>query len=123
LSKRGAKALKSLQDKGYTGWQKECQIKNERGATRAKTISKRDFVKLITWDATVNKNLSSIVILAAIAETGVDAILDNLFQGTLDNSFQEKIVYYTKWTNEDLQIALNANYDDWQLIETQEQFL
>lgn len=36
LSKRGAKALKSLQDKGYTGWQKS--------------------VKLITWDATVNKN-------------------------------------------------------------------
>jgi putative transposase len=29
----------------------------------------------------------------------------------------------TKWTNDDLQMALMANYDDWQLIEEQEKFL
>ena len=122
-AKKGTKTLNGLWDIGYTGRLEETEIKNDRGATRSKTISTRDFTKVITWDAVVNKNQSSIVLLAAFAETGLDVIVDKLFDNKSVDFLLEKIVHYTKWTTEDLQDALNANYDDWIVIVEQEQFL
>jgi hypothetical protein len=123
LHKSGSKVLKDLQDVGYTGYMVEAQVNTDRGATRVKTISTRDFTKLITWDAIANRNKASIILLASFAETGLDLILDNLFKGISNQALLDKIVHYTKWTNDDLQMALIANYDDWQLIEEQEKFL
>ena len=122
-AKEGTNTLKGLWDIGYTGRLEETEIKNDRGATRSKTISIRDFTKVITWDAVVNQNQSSIVLLAAFAETGLDVIVDKLFDNKSVDFLLEKIVHYTKWTTEDLQDALNANYDDWSVIVEQEQFL
>ena len=122
-AKKGAKTLNGLWDIGYTGRLEETEVKNDRGATRSKTISIRDFTKVITWDAVVNKNQSSIVLLAAFAETGLDVIVDKLFDNDSVDFLLEKIVHYTKWTNDDLQEALEANYDDWRVIREQEQFL
>lgn len=123
VARKGAKTLNGLWDIGYTGRLEETEVKNDRGATRSKTISIRDFTKVITWDAVVNKNQSSIVLLAAFAETGLDVIVDKLFDNDSVDFLLEKIVHYTKWTNEDLQEALEANYDDWRVIREQEQFL
>lgn len=53
LGRLGAKALKSLKQIGYEGNQREGLIERKQGGTTSvKTISKRDFVKIITWDAT-----------------------------------------------------------------------
>jgi hypothetical protein len=123
LQKTESKALKALTDIGYTGCTEETDIEIKRGATRSKTISTRDFTKLITWDAIVNRNQDSIILLAVLAETGVDEIVDKLFSNKSVDFLLEKIVHYTKWTNEDLQEALEANYDDWRVIREQEQFL
>lgn len=123
LQKTESKTLKALTGIGYTGCTKETDVEIKRGATRSKTISTRDFTKLITWDAVVNRNQDSIILLAVLAETGVDEIVDKLFSDKSVDFLLEKIVHYTKWTNEDLQEALNANYDDWKVIVEQEQFL
>jgi len=123
LHKGQSKGVKVLTGIGYTGYITECQVDLDRGATRANTISTRDFVKLITWDAISNKNPDSIILLAVFAETGLDDILDRLFDGNSLEFLAEKIVHYSQWTNEDLQMALLANYDDWKLIEEQELFL
>lgn len=123
LQKTESKALKALADIGYTGCTEETDVEIKRGATRSKTISIRDFTKLITWDAVANKNQDSIILLAAFAETGLEEILDKVFKQQSLGFLLEKIVHYTKWTTEDLQDALNANYDDWIVIVEQEQFL
>jgi hypothetical protein len=123
VAKTESKAFKELQGMGFTGCTKDTEVKMDRGATRSKTISSRDFTKLITWDAVANKNQDSIILLAAFAETGLDDILDKVFTRQSLDFLLEKIVHYTKWTNQDLQDALNANYEDWGVIIEQEQFL
>ncbi len=123
LQKTESKALKELQGMGFTGRTKDTEVKIARGATRSKTISSRDFTKLITWDAVVNNNQDSIILLAAFAETGLDDILEKVFTRQSLDFLLEKIVHYSKWTMEDLQEALNANNDDWRVIREQEQFL
>lgn len=122
-AKTESKAFKELQGMGFTGRVKDTEIKLDRGATRSKTISSRDFTKLITWDAVVNNNQDSIILLAAFAETGLDDILEKVFTRQSLDFLLEKIVHYTKWTMEDLQEALDANNDDWRVIREQEQFL
>lgn len=118
-----SKPFKELQGMGFTGCAKDTEIKLDRGATRSKTISSRDFTKLITWDAVVNKNQDSVILLAAFAETGLDDILEKVFTRQSLDFLLEKIVHYSKWTVEDLQEALDANNDDWRVIREQEQFL
>ena len=49
LQKTESKAHKALTDIGYTGCTEETDVEIKRGATRSKTISIRDFTKLITW--------------------------------------------------------------------------
>ena len=123
LQKSAPKRFKALREHEYTGYLIEAEVDNERGASRIQTISKRDFTKLFTWDAIANQRKESIILLAAFAESGLDKILDDLFAGRSVEFLLEKIVHYTQWTNEDLQKALVANYEDWQIIEEQERFL
>jgi hypothetical protein len=123
LLKSESEVLKSLLGLGFSGTTQDSEIKKARGTTRSKTISSRDFTKLITWDAVVNNNQDSIILLAAFAETGLDDILEKVFTRQSLDFLLEKIVHYSKWTMEDLQEALDANNDDWRVIREQEQFL
>lgn len=117
------KSFKSLLGTGYTDRVLEIDVKLDRGATRSKTISVRDFTKLITWDAITNKNTDSIVLLASFAEVGLDDTLDRLFKNKSLDNLLSKIVHYTKWTASDWQEALGANKDDWDDIREQERFV
>jgi len=123
LPKNGKKALKALQEQGFTGCQIEVQISSERYGTRSQTISVRDFIKFVTWDAITNRRSESIVLLAAFGETGLERILDDLFSNRSLSYLDEKIKYFERWTNEDLQEALAYNREDWKIITEQELFL
>lgn len=115
--------LKSLQEVGFTGYLTETDVPLERGTTRSKTISVRDFTKLVTWDAVVNKNTHSIILLASFAEVGLDDTLDRLFKNKSLDLLLSKIVHYSKWTAEEWKEALDANKDDLKDIYAQERFL
>lgn len=117
------KTLSALQGLGFTGCVTESEVSMDRGTTRSKTISVRDFTKLITWDAITNKNTDSIVLLASFAEVGLDDTLDRLFKNKSLDNLLSKIVHYTKWTASDWQEALGANKDDWDEIREQERFV
>lgn len=117
------KAFKSLLETGFTDRVLEIDIELDRGSTRSKTISVRDFTKLITWDAVVNKNTHSIILLASFAEVGLDDTLDRLFKNKSLDLLLSKIVHYSNWTAEDWQEALEANKDDLRDIYAQERFL
>jgi len=123
LLESGQKGLKALQGQGFTGYMTETEVEIDRGSTRSKTISVRDFTKLITWDAVMNKNQESIILLASFAEFGLEDILDRVFKKKSLDGLLAKIVHYTEWTAKDLQKALEANKEDWEIIEEQERFL
>jgi hypothetical protein len=115
-TKRQSKALKALQGMGFSGEQIWVNIlrqgDDKRGATLAKTISLRDFVKLVTYEATAKRNLNAIILLAAFAETGLERILEDAFAGRAIEFLLEKIVHYSKWTYEDLEEVLQYNRED-----------
>jgi hypothetical protein len=75
---RPSKWLEALRRTGFTGAQVEVRVvrreEHIRGASVAKTISLRDFVKLVTYEAIVNRNLDAIILLAAFAETGRERV-------------------------------------------------
>lgn len=85
---------------------KSCQNENTRGASSAKTVSLKDFVKLVTFEAILNRNLKAIILLAAFAETGVECIVDDAFAGRSIEFILKKIVHYSKWTYEELEEVL-----------------
>lgn len=117
-TKRQSKWLKSLQGIGFTGAQKDLSIIRKldgrfvRGASLAKTISVRDFTKVVTYEGTAQRNLRAIVLMAAFMETGVDNMLDLAFSGKSIEFILEKIVHYTKWTYEELEEVLAYNRND-----------
>ena len=84
-TKRQSKALKALHGMGFSGEQIWVNIlrqgDDKRGATLAKTVSLRDFVKLVAYEATAKRNLNAIILLAAFAETGLERILEDAFAG------------------------------------------
>ena len=108
-----SKSLQSLQKAGFTGAQLRVRVLRQdesvRGASIAKTISLRDFVKLVTYEAIVNRNLKAIILLAAFAETGIERILEDAFGGRAIEFLLEKIVHYSKWTYQELQEVLQYN--------------
>jgi hypothetical protein len=113
-TKRASKWLEALQTIGFNGAQKELSVVRlkSRGASLAKTISMRDFVKLVAYEATANRNLQAVILLAAFAETGLDRIVDDVFAGRSIEFLLEKIVHFSKWTYEELQEVLTYNREE-----------
>lgn len=112
-TKRQSKWLRALRSKGFTGEQIPLKIikRNSNGefintGSVARSLSVRDFIKLVAYEAVVFKNLDAIILLAAFAEVGLERTLDDLFAGRSIEFLLEKIVHYSKWTYEDLEQAL-----------------
>jgi hypothetical protein len=106
--------LKNLQANGFTGAQQELRIirSESRGASIAKTIALRDFIKVVAFEAIALKNLNAIVLLASFAETGLEKIVDDVFAGRSIEFLLEKIVHFSKWTYEELQEVLAYNREE-----------
>ena len=111
LQSKGSKQIEALQSLGFQGCQIEGHVVRDdgRGSPIAKTISVRDYTKYITWEAVANGKKEAIVILAALAETGLENALDLLFTGRSVEFLLEKIQHYSTWTNEDLREVLFYN--------------
>lgn len=117
-TKRPSKWLKTLQSKGFTGAQVSVSVirrvgaEFQRGASLSKTVSLRDFTKLMAFEAIVNRNFNAIVLLAAFAEVGIERTLDDVFAGRAIDFVLEKIVHYSRWTYEELEEVLAYNRDE-----------
>jgi hypothetical protein len=118
-TKRRSKWLKGLQSKGFTGAQIEVRVIRQsgegeflRGSSVAKTISLRDFTKLVAYEAIIGRNLEAIILLAAFAEVGIERTVEDVFAGRSIDFLLEKIVHYTKWTYEELEEVLAYNRAD-----------
>ncbi len=113
---RDSKTLKVLKDMGFSGEQIWVDIirhgDKDKDSWRAKTISLRDFIKLVTYEAVVKRKLEGIILLAAIAEVGIERILDDAFSGKSVDFLLEKIVHYTEWTYEELEEVLTYNREE-----------
>ena len=115
-TKRQSKTLKALQAQGFSGEQKWVKIIRQgddiRGATIAKTVSIRDFTKLVTFEAVYKRKLEAIILLAALAETGIERIIDDVFEGRSVDFILDKIVHYSQWTYEELEEVLAYNREE-----------
>lgn len=115
-TKRGSETLKELRGMGFSGEQFWvdiiCPGEGKRDSFLARTLSLRDFVKLITYEATKKRNLKAIILLAAFAETGLERILEDAFAGRSVDFLLEKIVHYSKWTHEELQEVFAYNREE-----------
>lgn len=115
-TERESKALKALRSMGFSGEQIWVKIirqgEDKRGASLSKTISLRDFTKLVTYEAVMKRNTKAIVLLAAFAETGIERILDDAFAGRSVDFLLEKIVHYSKWTHQELEEVLAYNREE-----------
>jgi len=123
--KTGSKSLQSLQALGFQGSVIEgLVLRNDgRGSPIAKTISIRDYNKYLIWEVVKNQRPEAAILLGAFSEVGIETVVDSLFAGRSIDFLLEKIVHYTKWTNNDLMQALAYNREDLALIEEQERFL
>jgi len=117
-TKRQSKWLRGLSGTGFTGAQVELRVirqfggKTARGSSVAKTISLRDFIKLVTYEAILQRNLKAIILLAAFAETGLERILDDAFAGRSIEFILEKIIHYSRWTYKEFEEALQYNREE-----------
>lgn len=74
FTKRSSKRLQALQKEGFTGSQIEVRVPHkygQRGSSIAKTISIRDFNKLIAYEALKKKSIKAIILLVALSEAGL----------------------------------------------------
>lgn len=70
----------------------------------AKTISLRDFVKLVTFEAMNKRNIQAIVLLGAFAEVGIERVIEDVFAepGLLEKLGRGEIVItFTAWGQTD----------------------
>jgi hypothetical protein len=115
-TKRQSKALETLRSMGFSGEQIWVKIirqgEDKRGATLAKTISLRDFVKLVAFEAIKKRNTKAIVLLSAFAEVGLERVIEDVFAGRSIEFLLDKIVHYSKWTYEELEQVLAENRED-----------
>jgi hypothetical protein len=112
LPKQGVKQLKTMQEDGFTGCQIEVRVPRtdgKRGSSIAKTISVRDFNKLLAYEAIHKSNIKAIILLVALAEAGLERVVEDAFNGVPLDWFGEKIVHYSKWTQEQLEEVLRYN--------------
>ncbi|MBD1878357.1 hypothetical protein [Coleofasciculus sp. FACHB-T130] len=115
FTKRDSKRLESLRKAGFTGSQIEVRVPrlgNAPGASIAKTISIRDFNKVIAYEALKKKNTKAIILLIALSEAGLERIVSDAFDGVSLDWFAEKIVHYTQWTPEQLEEAFAYNREE-----------
>jgi hypothetical protein len=115
FTKRPSKRLEALRREGFTGSQIEVRVPHQdgqRGASIAKTISIRDFNKLIAYEAIKKKNIKAIILLVALSEAGLERVINDAFNGVSLEWFGEKIVHYTNWTYEELEEVLAYNRED-----------
>jgi hypothetical protein len=115
-TKRESKALKTLRDMGFSGEQIWVEIvrlgEDRRGASLSKTVSLRDFTKLVTYEAIAKSNPKAIVLLAAFAETGIERVVEDAFAGRSVDFLLEKIVHYTQWTYQEREEVLAYNREE-----------
>jgi hypothetical protein len=112
LATRGKKLLKALQEEGYNGLEVTVSSETRGKTVTAKTISVRDFVKVVGQDAIVNRNPKSITLLVAFAEVGIEKVINDLFTGNNTDYLLQKIEHYSQWTQEDLEAVLAYNRED-----------
>jgi hypothetical protein len=113
-TKRKSKWLETLKRKGFTGAQKSLQIirQDDRGSSIGRTISIRDFVKLVFHEAILSRNQKAIVLLAAFMEVGLERTIEDVFAGRSVEFILDKILHYSKWTYEELEQVLAENRAD-----------
>lgn len=115
FTKRSSKRLEILRAEGFTGSQIDVRVphkEGKRGSSLAKTISLRDFNKLLAYEAIYEKNVKAIILLVALSEAGLERVVNDAFNGVSLDWFAEKVVHYTKWTYEELEEVLAYNRDD-----------
>lgn len=116
LRKEGVKRWNALLTTGFTGCEKEVSVAErgagQRGASIAKTISVRDFTKVIDYEARHEKNMKAVALALAFMETGVEKALHDLFAGNQTDYILARIIHYSEWSYEDYMEALQYNWDD-----------
>lgn len=115
LPKQGIKQFNSLQKEGFTGCQTDVSVPRrdgKRGASLAKTLSIRDFNKIIAYEAIKKQNIKAIILLVALSERGLENLINDAFDGVSLDWFAEKIIHYTKWTIEEFEEVLQYNRDE-----------
>ena len=115
FTKRASERLKALREKGFTGSQIRVRVPRDdskRGSSVAKTISIRDFNKMLAYEAIEEKNLKAIVLLVAVAERGLENLINDAFDGVSLDWFAEKIVHYSQWTYPELEEVLQYNREE-----------
>lgn len=93
FTRRDSNRLKSLRKDGFTGSQIDVRVLRSGGASIAKTISVRDFNKIIAYEALKKKNVKAIILLIALSEVGLERLIDNAFNGVSLDWFVEKVVH------------------------------
>lgn len=115
LPKQGVKQFNAMCSDGFTGCQIEVQVPRldgKSGSSIAKTLSIRDFNKVIAYEALRKRNVRAIIILISLSERGLESLINDAFSGVSLNWFVEKIVHYSQWTYEELEEVLQYNRED-----------
>lgn len=115
LPKQGVKQLKAMCSDGFTGCQIEVQVPRfdgKSGSSIAKTLSVRDFNKVLAYEALKKRNVKAIIILISLSEKGLENLVNDAFSGVSLNWFVEKIVHYSQWTYEEMEEALQYNREE-----------
>ena len=115
FTNRRSRRLESLRKEGFTGSQIEVLLPRAdgvRGASVAKTISIRDFNKLIAYEAIKKKNTKAIILLVALSEKGLENLIGDAFANAPLDWFFEKVVHYSKWTYEEFEEILAYNREE-----------
>lgn len=114
FTKRKSKRLEALHKEGFTGSQIEVRVPrvDKSGSSIAKTVSLRDFNKLIAYEALKKRKVKAIILLVALSEAGLERVVSDAFDGVSLDWFGEKIVHYSQWTYEELEQALTENRED-----------
>jgi hypothetical protein len=122
---RKSKWLEGLKNTGFTGTQQSLEIipHDDRSPSIFRTISIRDFIKLVTYEAIIRKNIKAIILLALFAEIGLEKIIEDLFAGRSIEFLLEKIVHYSQWTYEDFEKVLADNRADVKALYPWSQFI
>jgi hypothetical protein len=109
-----SKWLEGLNNTGFKGTQQSIEvIPHDIGSSAIfRTISSRDFIKLVTYEAIIRKNIKAIILLASFAEIGLEKVIEDVFAGRSVEFLLEKIVHYSQWTYEDIEQVLADNRAD-----------